>query len=235
MGLPSLLVGQAIRDALAEDLGLAGDITTNPIVSPDTEGAAAIVAREQGIVAGLDLAETAFRTLDPDVRFSRIVDDGSRDSSFAVLQELGEKDSRVKVVRFRRNFGKSTGLSVGFAEASGDVLITMDADLQDDPEEIPNLLAKLDEGYDLSEYGFDARVVCIPGHSKGSIGILTANDDLLCGDLFENTDKPVLNSLMDSLAAANASLEKLANLEINTVFPGHGEPFSMEMFLKNHR
>jgi hydroxyacylglutathione hydrolase len=93
----------------------------------------------------------------------------------------------------------------------------------------------LDEGDDLSEYGFDARVVCIPGHSKGSIGILTANGDLLCGDLFENTDKPVLNSLMDDLAAANASLEKLANLEINTVFPGHGEPFWMELFLKNHR
>ena len=93
----------------------------------------------------------------------------------------------------------------------------------------------LDEGDDLSEYGLDARVACIPGHSKGSIGILTAGGDLFCGDLLENTDKPVLNPIMDDLAAANASLEKLVNFEINTVYPGHGEPFSMELFLKNHR
>jgi nicotinate-nucleotide pyrophosphorylase (carboxylating) len=78
VGLPKLLVEQAIRAALAEDLGLAGDITTDPIISPDAEGAAAIVAREPGVVAGLDLAETAFKTLDSDVRFARVVDDGGR-------------------------------------------------------------------------------------------------------------------------------------------------------------
>jgi hydroxyacylglutathione hydrolase len=93
----------------------------------------------------------------------------------------------------------------------------------------------LDEGDEFSEYECDARVVCIPGHSQGSIGILTAGGDLFCGDLFENTDKPALNSLMDDLAAANASLEKLVGLEINTIYPGHGEPFSMELVLKSHR
>ena len=92
----------------------------------------------------------------------------------------------------------------------------------------------LDEGDDLSEYGLDARILCIPGHSKGSIGILTAGGDLFCGDLFENTDGPALNSIMDDLAAANASVERLKNLRIDTVCPGHGQPFPMETFLRKH-
>jgi len=89
----------------------------------------------------------------------------------------------------------------------------------------------IDEGYDLSEYGLDAKVLHIPGHSKGSIGILTGGD-LFCGDLFENKDKPVLSSIMDDLSAANASVEKLKKLRIKTVYPGHGKPFSMEHFMK---
>jgi len=90
----------------------------------------------------------------------------------------------------------------------------------------------IDEGYDLSKYGFDAKVLHIPGHSKGSIGILTAGGDLFCGDLFENRDNPVLNSIMDDLTAANDSVEKLKKLKINTVYPGHGKPFPMETFIK---
>ncbi len=90
----------------------------------------------------------------------------------------------------------------------------------------------LGDGYDLSEYGFDATVLSIPGHSKGSIGIMTAGRDLFCGDLFTNIDKPVLNSIMDDLVEANASVERLKRLEINTVYPGHGKPFSMEQFIK---
>jgi glycosyltransferase involved in cell wall biosynthesis len=77
------------------------------------------------------------------------VDDGSTDQSFSVLQELHKKDRRVKVIRFRRNFGKSAALSVGFHEAQGDYIITMDADLQDDPAEIPGLIDVLNKGYDL--------------------------------------------------------------------------------------
>jgi len=92
----------------------------------------------------------------------------------------------------------------------------------------------LDEGDDLSDYGFDARVLHIPGHSKGSIGILTGGGDLFCGDLFENADEPALNSIMDDLATANASVERLKGLEIDTVYPGHGQPFPMETFLKKH-
>jgi len=77
------------------------------------------------------------------------IDDGSRDGSYDVIRELAAKDPRVRAVRFRRNFGKSAGLAIGFRAARGDVVITMDADLQDDPEELPRLLAKLEEGYDL--------------------------------------------------------------------------------------
>ncbi len=77
------------------------------------------------------------------------VDDGSIDNSFAVIKNLHQRDSRVKAVRFRRNFGKSTALSAGFKKARGKIIVTLDADLQDLPEEIPSLLNKLEQGYDL--------------------------------------------------------------------------------------
>ena len=77
------------------------------------------------------------------------VDDGSTDGSFEVLSGLHRKDSRVSVIRFRRNYGKSAALSAGFAASRGELVFTMDADLQDDPEEIPQLIDKLNEGYDL--------------------------------------------------------------------------------------
>jgi hydroxyacylglutathione hydrolase len=92
-----------------------------------------------------------------------------------------------------------------------------------------------EEGDDLSEYGLDARVLSIPGHSKGSIGILTCGGDLFCGDLLENTKKPAINSLMDDLAAGEASLGKLQGFDIHTVYPGHGKPFPMESLLANRR
>jgi glyoxylase-like metal-dependent hydrolase (beta-lactamase superfamily II) len=87
----------------------------------------------------------------------------------------------------------------------------------------------LEEGQDLSAYGFEAQVLWIPGHSRGSIGILTTGGDLFCGDLLENMEKPAPGSIVDDPAAASASLEKLSGLAINTVYPGHGQPFSMEM------
>ena len=77
------------------------------------------------------------------------VDDGSTDGSDAVMEEIHGSDGRAKAIVFRRNFGKSAALAVGFSEAAGDVIVTMDADLQDDPREIPRLLKKLEEGYDL--------------------------------------------------------------------------------------
>jgi len=77
------------------------------------------------------------------------VDDGSSDSSFEVIKKLRKDNNRIHCVKFRRNYGKSAALSVGFELAKGRFVVTMDADLQDDPEEIPKLLAKLKEGYDL--------------------------------------------------------------------------------------
>ncbi|MDX9974642.1 MAG: glycosyltransferase family 2 protein, partial [FCB group bacterium] len=77
------------------------------------------------------------------------VDDGSNDGSADVLRTLAEAHPEVEAVRFRRNFGKAAGLAAGFARAGGDVVFTMDADLQDDPAEIPHFLAKLEEGFDI--------------------------------------------------------------------------------------
>ena len=77
------------------------------------------------------------------------VDDGSTDGSLAVLTRLHDETTNVVVVHLRRNFGKAAALQAGFLEARGDVVVTIDADLQDDPSEIPQLLAKLDEGFDL--------------------------------------------------------------------------------------
>ena len=90
----------------------------------------------------------------------------------------------------------------------------------------------VDEGFDFSEYAFDAKVLHIPGHSKGSIGILTTSGDLFCGDLLENADKPESGSIIDDKATAHASIEKLKRLQVKTVYPGHGQPFPMELFLK---
>jgi len=77
------------------------------------------------------------------------IDDGSTDKSYQKLQEINKINSRFKCLKFKRNYGKSSALQEGFKAAKGDYVITMDADLQDDPEEIPALIAKLNEGYDL--------------------------------------------------------------------------------------
>ena len=79
-----------------------------------------------------------------------LIDDGSRDDSWKVISEIHAADDRFKGIKFKRNYGKSAALNVGFREAKGDVVITMDADLQDSPDEIPALYRKvMHEGYDL--------------------------------------------------------------------------------------
>jgi hydroxyacylglutathione hydrolase len=91
----------------------------------------------------------------------------------------------------------------------------------------PDIL--LEDGCDFSQSGLDAKAISLPGHSKGSIGILTPSGELFCGDLFESTKKPTLNSLMDDSTAANSSVDKLRRMTINKVYPGHGQPFTMQM------
>lgn len=78
-----------------------------------------------------------------------VVDDGSTDESFARLRDIHQQDSRWRIIRFRRNFGQAAGFAAGFAAARGEVVVTSDADLQNDPRDIGRLLAKLDEGYDI--------------------------------------------------------------------------------------
>jgi len=78
-----------------------------------------------------------------------IVDDGSTDDSFTVLASFAAKDSKIQVIRFRRNFGKAAALQTGFRYAKGDIIFTMDADLQDNPAEISSFVEKYQQGYDL--------------------------------------------------------------------------------------
>jgi len=77
------------------------------------------------------------------------IDDGSTDLTFRNMKSIQQQDSSIKIIKFRKNFGKSTALNVAFHYAKGQIIITMDADLQDDPEEIPRFIAKIEEGFDL--------------------------------------------------------------------------------------
>ena len=77
------------------------------------------------------------------------IDDGSKDDSLNILKNLHSKDKNIKIYSFQKNYGKSAALSQGFKKASGDIVITMDADLQDDPNEIPKLIGMINSGHDL--------------------------------------------------------------------------------------
>ena len=114
---------------------------TISVVAPafDEERSVALLFEE--LQAALDPLSTPWELV--------FVDDGSTDGTFAALTRLHDANDNVRVVRLRRNFGKSAALAAGFEHARGDVVVTIDADLQDDPAEIPRLLAKLDEGFDL--------------------------------------------------------------------------------------
>ena len=89
-------------------------------------------------------------SLELDVVF---VDDGSSDGSWSVIENLAATDTRVRGIRFRRNFGKAAALTAGIAAVQGETICMMDADLQDDPAEIPRFLEKLSQGFDLSTAG----------------------------------------------------------------------------------
>ena len=78
-----------------------------------------------------------------------LIDDGSTDSSWAVLRSLQQKDGRVKLIRLRRNFGQTAALAAGFDHARGEIIVSLDADLQNDPNDIPSLIQKIDQGYDI--------------------------------------------------------------------------------------
>jgi len=77
------------------------------------------------------------------------IDDGSTDKTFTLLEKISREDKHIKIIKFRGNFGQSAAMAAGFEAAQGKVVISMDGDLQNDPQDIPNLLQKLDEGYDV--------------------------------------------------------------------------------------
>ena len=100
------------------------------------------------LVAALDGAEASLRGLGRETEIV-LVDDGSRDGTSAKLREAAATRPWLRLIRFRRNYGQTAAMSAGFKAARGDVVIPMDADLQNDPADIPLLLARLDEGYDV--------------------------------------------------------------------------------------
>jgi hydroxyacylglutathione hydrolase len=94
----------------------------------------------------------------------------------------------------------------------------------------PDLM--LADGFDLTPYELDAKILSVPGHSKGSCAVLTGAGDLFCGDLLTNTSKPELNTLIDDRDQIMASLEKLKDMSIKRIFPGHGKPFQFAALME---
>ncbi|MEW4528809.1 glycosyltransferase family 2 protein [Maioricimonas sp. JC845] len=111
------------------------------IIVPVLNESESLVELHRQIVASCTAGEIPFEII--------FVDDGSTDGSWNVIQNLAEEDERVFGIRFRRNFGKAAALTAGMRAIRGDLVMTMDADLQDDPAEIPKFLERLDEGYDV--------------------------------------------------------------------------------------
>ena len=108
-----------------------------------------VLDEEETLAAVVDEVASAVST-QPELSYEVVfVDDGSRDKSWAVIRELAARWTPVRGVRLRRNLGKAAALEVGVAHSTGRVVVTMDADLQDDAAEIPRFLAELDDGYDL--------------------------------------------------------------------------------------
>ena len=124
--------------AIDEDRSLGIALSVVIPVHNEEESLRAVYDRTTGVLAGM---QRDYEII--------CVNDGSTDASAAVLDGLAENDPRVKVIHFQRNFGQTAALMAGFDHALGDVVVTMDADLQNDPADIPLLLAALDQGFDV--------------------------------------------------------------------------------------
>ncbi len=112
------------------------------IVIPIHNEEPAILPLYDRLIAVLGSLHTAYEIL--------FIDDASTDRSFDLLANLAETDCRLKVIRLRRNFGQTAALAAGFDEAQGDIVVSLDGDLQHDPEDIPSLVEKINEGYDIA-------------------------------------------------------------------------------------
>ena len=123
------------------------DENTNDKKQPQLSVVVPLLDEEDNLPA---LYEQITRALTGRYEYEMIfIDDGSTDRSFEILKGFQASDPRVRVIRFRRNFGQTAALSAGFAHSRGEVVVALDADLQNDPADIPMLVAKLDEGYDV--------------------------------------------------------------------------------------
>ncbi len=111
------------------------------IVVPIYNEAENVLALHESVSATLGCSGLSYELI--------LVDDGSTDGSFPLLKKIAESDQRVKVIRFRRNFGQTAAMAAGFDAASGRIVVPMDGDLQNDPADIPHLLDKIHEGYDV--------------------------------------------------------------------------------------
>lgn len=111
------------------------------VVIPVLDEEGSIPALHQELSAVLDAYAKSYEIL--------FIDDGSTDASFALLKSIHHRDDHVRVIRFRKNFGQTAALAAGFAEARAPVIVTMDADLQNDPADIPRLVDRLDAGFDI--------------------------------------------------------------------------------------
>ncbi len=130
----------------ATQVPLLGDVQETPIQSlsiliPVMNEEGNIAELEDGLAVALSRIGLPYEII--------FVDDGSRDGTWRLITKLNREDPRIVGLRHRRNFGKAQALSNGFAIAQGDVIVTMDGDLQDDPDELPRFLRMLDDGYDL--------------------------------------------------------------------------------------
>lgn len=124
--------------------GASTEATPSPeisVVVPVLDEEENIAPLHQKLEASLQALNLSFEIL--------YIDDGSRDRSFALLSEIAMRDARVKVIRFRRNFGQTAAMAAGMEHSRGRIIIPIDADLQNDPKDIPRLLAKMDEGFDV--------------------------------------------------------------------------------------
>lgn len=134
-------VSPQLQQALRDRAMRRGPVRTVSVVVPFLNEAATLEELHRRITAAMVPLAPAHEII--------LVDDGSDDGGELIAEALAEIDPAVRVIRFTRNFGKAAALSAGFAEARGDVIVTMDADLQDDPKEIPRFLTRLEQGFDV--------------------------------------------------------------------------------------
>ena len=116
--------------------------------SPNLSIVIPVMNEEGSIIILYEKLKSVLKKLDQTYEII-FIDDGSTDGSFEILSDISTNDEKVSVIKFRRNYGQTAAFAAGFKYAAGDVVITLDADLQNDPEDIPRLLAKMSEGYDL--------------------------------------------------------------------------------------